>query len=361
MKSVTSALVAASAALVLTGCPQPSVSSDPTPQPTPTPQLGDVQLGIAEMPRNSWRIGPPLNHERAGLSAAVLNGQILAIGGDGEATIDLLDPLAERWRTQPLPLFAGNSGLRSRYFGAAVTAWNRLFYLGGAVDWLQYQVDVYDPMTQLWLDARSPVTQHGRLGRMAHAAAAFDNEILMIGGLRDGEEEGQRVTTDAVTALHPGAQTETLDLYDRPSLPAPLAGHASGVIDSDLYVVGGFTAAPVSGTAEATSSLLRYRANAWHQKTAGGEALPAMRVPRHSFGAAVMDGKLYVAGGYDSAGHALDSVEAYDPRTNRWETVAPMLAPRAHLGMVGHAGRLYVIGGYDADSKPVRTVLVFRP
>ncbi|MNR83062.1 N-acetylneuraminate epimerase [compost metagenome] len=362
MKSFPSTLLAASAVLLLAGCPQPTpVSNDPLPDPSPDPKTGNLQLSTDSMPRNSWRIGPPLTHERAGLSAGVLNGQIFAIGGDGEATVDLLDPQADRWRTLPLPEYGGDPAGRSRYFGAAVTAWNRLFYIGGAVDWLQYQMDVYDPGTQLWLDASGPVTQHRRLGRMAHAAATLDDEILVIGGLRDTGTDETRVTTEAVTAVYPGPTTPTLDVYERPPLPSPLAGHGAGVLDSQLYVVGGFAEAPLTGTAEATSSLLRYHANAWHGKTPSGAALAPLNVPRHSFGTAVLDGKLYVAGGYDSAGNALDSVEAYDPKANRWDRVAPMLTPRAHLGLVGHAGRLYAIGGFDATSRPVRTVNVFRP
>ena len=36
---------------------------------------------------------------------------------------------------------------------------------------------------------------------------------------------------------------------------------------------------------------------------------------------AVVQGKLYVAGGYDET-NLLATAEAYDPQQNRWETVA---------------------------------------
>jgi hypothetical protein len=295
------------------------------------------------------------------LSTGVLNGQIYAIGGDGEATLDLLDPVTQSWRTVALPTQNSDAASRSRYFGAAVTAWNRVFYIGGTVDWLQPQIDVYDPSTQLWLDASSPLAQYGRLARMAHAAVALDGEILVIGGLRDSGPDQQQATLDAVEAFHPGASTNTLDLYRRPSLPQPRAGLGAERIADQVYVVGGYLSMPATGSAEATGSMLRYHANAWHADTPGGEPLASLNVPRHSFGMTVLDGMLYVAGGVDSAGHELDSVEAYDPRTNTWTLQAPMFAPRAHLGLAAHAGRLYAIGGFDASGKALRSVHVFRP
>ena len=38
-----------------------------------------------------------------------------------------------------------------------------------------------------------------------------------------------------------------------------------------------------------------------------------------------VQGKLYAAGGDDTNGDTLDSVEAYDPQQNRWEAVASMV------------------------------------
>ncbi len=355
-------ILAASAALLLAGCPQPTpgAGGDPVVEPTPTPVTGNLQLGTDDLPRNSWRIGPPLSRERGGLSAGIFNGQLYAIGGDGEATLEILDPNADRWRTVPLPFFQGDPSQRSRYFGSAVTAWNRIFYIGGTVDWLPYLLDVYEPGTPDWLELSSSAMQHGAMGRMAHASAALEEEILVIGGLRDAGGD-EKITTDSVISLKPGTSPGTYDVYNRPNLPQPRAGLGSGVIGSQLYVAGGFIEAPVTGSPIATDSVLRYHADAWHTGTPEGAPLASMNVPRHSFGMAVLDGILYVAGGLDSTGKALDSVEAYDPKTNQWTLRAPMFTPRAHLGLAANAGRLYAIGGFDADGKPLRSVHVFRP
>ena len=44
-----------------------------------------------------------------------------------------------------------------------------------------------------------------------------------------------------------------------------------------------------------------------------------MSTVRSCHSAAVLDGKLYVAGGYDGDDNDLSSVERYDPATNTWE------------------------------------------
>jgi N-acetylneuraminic acid mutarotase len=58
--------------------------------------------------------------------------------------------------------------------------------------------------------------------------------------------------------------------------------------------------------------------------------------------AGVINGKLYVTGGFGGGSRALD---IYNPATNTWSSGAPL--PSAHSGGVGVAlaGQFYVIGG----------------
>jgi N-acetylneuraminic acid mutarotase len=60
--------------------------------------------------------------------------------------------------------------------------------------------------------------------------------------------------------------------------------------------------------------------------------------------AAVIDGRIYVAGGA-GGGMAGNELEVYDPATNAWTTLAPMACARNHTagGVIG--GLLYVAGG----------------
>lgn len=72
-----------------------------------------------------------------------------------------------------------------------------------------------------------------------------------------------------------------------------------------------------------------------------------MIFPRKKFATAVVQGKIYVAGGGGSraGAAAAEAVEEYDPETDRWRVVAQ--APRKRYGCVGAAadGVFYVIGG----------------
>ena len=72
----------------------------------------------------------------------------------------------------------------------------------------------------------------------------------------------------------------------------------------------------------------------------------------------VIDGKIYVAGGYDTG--YLNTLEVYDPALNTWSALAPMPAGiyLATGDVIG--GKLYVAGGSDGIS-PVATLFVYDP
>jgi N-acetylneuraminic acid mutarotase len=67
--------------------------------------------------------------------------------------------------------------------------------------------------------------------------------------------------------------------------------------------------------------------------------------PRSEVASAVLDGKIYVAGGFDASGRSTAVLEVYDPAADRWEARAAMPAPRDHAMAAAHAGRLFVFGG----------------
>ena len=76
--------------------------------------------------------------------------------------------------------------------------------------------------------------------------------------------------------------------------------------------------------------------------------LPKMKYGRHKAAAVVLDGKLYVAGGYNPKTHEfMDSVEVFDDVTQKWYRTSPLL----NGGRAGHKieavdGKLYVMGGW---------------
>ena len=64
----------------------------------------------------------------------------------------------------------------------------------------------------------------------------------------------------------------------------------------------------------------------------------------------VLNRSLFIcAGGFDD-NSPLDSVEKYDTQNNVWKTVAKMSCPRGGVGVAALGGRLYAVGGHDGTN-----------
>ena len=102
------------------------------------------------------------------------------------------------------------------------------------------------------------------------------------------------------------------------------------------------------------------------QRVGNWEYIAPMSNRRYGAGAAVLDGKIYVAGGYN--GNFLNTVEmfeftfllnlltyypfalstftfSYDPRANAWSPGPSMNNAREFHGLVSDGSRLFAIGG----------------
>jgi N-acetylneuraminic acid mutarotase len=63
----------------------------------------------------------------------------------------------------------------------------------------------------------------------------------------------------------------------------------------------------------------------------------------------VLGGKVYVPGGIDADRKGSDLMEVYDPDTDTWSTAAALPLKMHHLGAAAVDGKLYVLGGYQGD------------
>ena len=115
---------------------------------------------------------------------------------------------------------------------------------------------------------------------------------------------------------------------------------AVAVLDGKLYVVGGWG----NGFHDCLSSVERYdpSTNAW-------EVVQPMASTRDDAIAALLDGKLYAVGGYNDHGAPLSSVERYDPALDEWEAVTPMMEERFDHAVAVLDGKLYAVGGRNED------------
>ena len=137
-------------------------------------------------------------------------------------------------------------------------------------------------------------------------------------------------------------------------MPTSRAGPQGGAIDGLLYVAGGAgnpSLCPISGCT--TLEVYDPSSDSW-------STLAPMPTARSSPGAAVIGGRLYVAGGFDG-GPSLTTLEAYDPGSDSWDdTLAPMPAGRGNPAVAAFGGQLFVFGG-DSGGSGTTTVYVYDP
>lgn len=150
------------------------------------------------------------------------------------------------------------------------------------------------------------------------------------------------------------------------SYPQSIEGAATLEYGDTFCLVGGFN----QDTRELRSSVLCWNPLTPPQsvdpdgnstESGGWIALPNMLMGRHQPGAVVMDGKLFVAGGYDTNEHRfLNDVEVFDDVTKKWYKVAAMNYPRAGLQLVTTGGKLFAIGGWR-DHRYLDVVEEYHP
>ncbi|MGH7526784.1 MAG: Kelch repeat-containing protein [Gemmatimonadales bacterium] len=137
-------------------------------------------------------------------------------------------------------------------------------------------------------------------------------------------------------------------MISKADLPIFGAEGVTGVIDGKLYVLPGACSGdgwPNAGycAAEPPRRFYRYdpATNTW---------VTRRQAPHfHRRGAAaVLDGKLYVAGGFKgiAGNEPVADLDVYDPATNTWRTLAPIPAGGAAFG-AALAGKLYAVVSSD--------------
>jgi N-acetylneuraminic acid mutarotase len=167
------------------------------------------------------------------------------------------------------------------------------------------------------------------LPRSEHAVALFDGKVWVLGGYPPG-----RLPSNLVQVYDPATSRWSLG----PSTPQPIHHTHVAAVGGKLYMIGGELDGASSGKPE------RYISDTWvHDPAAGGwQKRAPMPTPRSGGGKAVIDGKIYVAGGRPPGGSAF---EVYDPATDKWEKLPDLPTQRNHLAMVAIGGKIYVAGG----------------
>jgi len=255
------------------------------------------------------------------------------------------DRASSQWRQQASAVKPG-----ARHENGFVAVGERLYLIGGRGD---RPLDIYDPSTGRWTQGAQPPFEIHHF-----QAVDYQGKLYVIGALTGNWPEEAPVPD--ILIYDPVA-----DRWSKgPAIPPQRRRGAAGVAvhDGIIYLAGGNRRGHMSG----------YVAwlDAFDPKTGRWSTLPDAPHARDHFHAAVIDGKLYAAGGRLSAhdlGKGFEStigaVDVYDIRSQRWSTLAEVLpTQRAGAASVVIGGKLAVIGGESgAQEAAHREVEAYDP
>ena len=181
------------------------------------------------------------------------------------------------------------------------------------------------------------------ISRMGDAAAAVKGKIYLIGGFDDHENLGGRAPALSTVDVY---DTQTNTWRTAPNMPTPRIVPQTAVFSNEIYVFGGYDRDGARGAR-------RYKRNVEMYDTGTSTWVKKRNMPtlRDGFTTAVVNGKIYIIGGrvhnkrFD-APVVTGLVEVYDPLTNRWEKRADMPTKRGLTDAVVVDGKIYVLGGY---------------
>jgi N-acetylneuraminic acid mutarotase len=149
--------------------------------------------------------------------------------------------------------------------------------------------------------------------RTGLALVAHAGKLYRIGGWeaknRKGEEQSLHSQADFARFDAKSGQWQTL-----PPLPSGRSSHDAAVLDGKLYVVGGWRMfGPGNGEWHSTALVcdLAQDQPQWHEIAAPPFTRRALAVAGHQ-------GKLYAIGGMDDSNDTTTSVSVYDPQSNVW-------------------------------------------
>ncbi|MBN3316833.1 KLH33 protein, partial [Atractosteus spatula] len=216
---------------------------------------------------------------------------------------------------------------------------NRLYVFGGSHFYGQCDVLKsayrYDPCEESWqrlADMQEP--------RNYSSVAVRGGLIYVLGGDRDTEHN-----LDSVECYDP--------ISDRWRFAQPLdqamSGQAVSTWEGEIYVSGGFNC-----RYQCLVSLFHY-----HPET-GTTYLASMTQERAEHVMETLGGRLYVAGGVKALGEfytdQLDC-EAYDPHTDAWARFASLRLPHVNAASAVLEGKLYILGGYCQEDYSESTLV----
>ena len=283
--------------------------------PAEPDEFGERAIATVEMydpETDTWERRADMPTIRSGVSVSVVDSKIYAIGGEEIkkivrhkgwinkvkqlSTVEMYDPVTDTWipkADMPTP----------RKTGTCVVD-GKIYAIGGSSitnkQWRLETVEVYDPATDTWAKARD--MNHERYGA---ALSVVNGEIYAMGGTGWAQIQGDPDPyLSSVEAFNP----KTNQWQERTEMPAPKAGHTASVIDGKIYVIGGHFREGTEFKTLSTIEIYDPATDRWTQE-------PDMLMGKYGHATEVIDGQIYIFGGDGGVGKGLlTSVEVYDAR-----------------------------------------------
>ncbi|KAG9329819.1 hypothetical protein JZ751_028928 [Albula glossodonta] len=257
---------------------------------------------------STWESGQDMpDHTRESYSVSLLGPNIYVTGGYRTNTVEALDTV---WiyNTDCGDWTEGCPMLNARYYHCSVALHGCIYALGGYRGGAPAQeAELYDPLKRKWFPVANMIQGVGNA-----TACVLRDTIYVTGG-----HYGYRGN-----CTYEKIQTYKVDLNEWSIVtvsPHPEYGLCSVALNNRLYLVGGQTT---------VTDCYDPDTDEWRQ-------LSAMKERRMECGAVVMNGCIYVTGGYSySRGTYLQSMEKYDPESGTWETVGNLPSPARSHGCV---------------------------
>ncbi len=333
-------------------------------QTSETPLVSDTQGNSLRFSTAQWTQKADMPTARSDFSTCVVDGKIFVIGGSlrlewdeyGDmsiSTVEMYDPETDTWEGK-----ANMPTVRSNVSVSVVDG--KIYAIGGSkMKKIQVPrgfrtgseelptVEMYDPVTDTWTQKKEMPTPKKT------KTCVVDRKIYAIGGWSTANEQ---------------SQLETVEVYDpatdtwakAQSMNHARCSAAISVVNGEIYAIGGIGWPPNRDpSGQYLSSLYLSNVEVFNPKTNQWRERTEMSVPKASHSTSVIDGKIYVMGGYLQEGKdhkTLSTIEIYDPATDRWIQESDML-----IGKSGHAtevidGQIYIFGG-----GPLTSVHVYDP
>jgi kelch-like protein 18 len=189
-------------------------------------------------------------------------------------------------------------------------------------------VNAYDLLVNEW-QVRQPLPEP--LANLA--AAALDERIYVAGGSQN-TADGATVVRDLFLRFEPAIDHWT----GLGTLPMPLVGAQLVADETALYLLGGWDGRQMR------DEVWRYAPSSDDSVRPNWELVTRLETPRAFLGATIVDGEIYVVGGYDGKSE-MDLASAYTLATGAWRNLPPLRSPRSAFSLVYDGLAIFALGG----------------